>query len=417
MIRRVKIEGYKSLRNIELRLRPLTVIFGPNAAGKSNLFDALALLSRMGTAKTLRDAFDPLEHRGTPLEAFTYGDRGLDGLLESNTASFTIEVDVELSREVVEAVETRIRQLREGIPERDAKKPRKRVTQRHLRYRIAVEIVPQTGILRVQDEELVALNADGTVNQHRTPFISLEKRRLRLRMEGQARPTEHELGLDYTLVSSQLYPPHYPHVTAFREELSRWHFYYLEPDLMRSEIGIQEAAIMDRRGAKLAAFYYTLKQRDERKFKGMLKALSLLVPAVSGLDVGPTSSGLLELVVQENGSRYSSRLASEGTLRVLGLLAITRPLGPVSVVGYEEPENGVHPRRLKLIADLLIQATSDSDIQFLVNTHSPILPDHLKTTATLVACRQGPQGSMFGEVGPLFADEISQRILQGDFGG
>jgi predicted ATPase len=417
MIRRVKIEGYKSLRHVELRLQPLTVIFGPNAAGKSNLFDALALLSRMATAKTLRDAFDPREHRGNPLEAFSYGRGGLKGLLESESAQFTVEVEVELSSDVVHAVETRIHQLREGIPDRDAKKPRKRVTERHLRYRVTVEMVPQTGILRVRDEQLLPLNADGSVNQHRKPFISRERQRLRLRMEGQARPTEHELGLDYTLISSQLYPPHYPHITAFREELSRWYFYYLEPDQMRGESGIQQVSVMDRWGANLAAFYHSLKQQEQPKFRGVQKALALLVPAVTGLHVEPTASGLLELEIEENGSRYSCRLASEGTLRVLGLLAITRPLGPVSVVGYEEPENGVHPRRLKLIADLLIQATLDSDIQFLVNTHSPILPDHLKTSAALVACRQGPGGSTFEEVGPLFADELSQRILQGDFGG
>lgn len=417
MIRQVKIEGYKSLRDVELRLDQLTVIFGPNAAGKSNLFDALALLSRMVTAKTLRDAFDPREHRGNPLEAFSYGRGGLKGLLERKSAQFMIEVDVELSSDVVYAVETRIHQLREGIPDQDAKKPRKRVTERHLRYRITVEMVPQTGILRVQDEQLLALNADGSVNRNRTPFISREGQRLRLRMEGQARPTEHLLGLDYTLISSQLYPPHYPHISAFREELSRWYFYYLEPDRMRGETGIQEVSVMDRRGANLAAFYHSLKQQAEPKFRGLQKALTLLVPAVSGLDVRPTSSGLLELEIEENGTRYSSRLASEGTLRVLGLLAITRPLGRVSVVGYEEPENGVHPRRLKLIADLLIQATLDSDTQFLVNTHSPLLPDYLKTSAALVACRQGAEGSSFEGVGPLFAEELSQRILQGDFGG
>ncbi|MFC1994657.1 AAA family ATPase [Chloroflexota bacterium] len=45
----------------------MTVILGPNAVGKGNLLDALALLSRMVTRKTLNEAFD--EHRGVTLGA------------------------------------------------------------------------------------------------------------------------------------------------------------------------------------------------------------------------------------------------------------------------------------------------------------------------------------------------------------
>ena len=68
MITRVFIKGYKSLRDIDISLNPLTVIVGPNASGKSNLLDALGLLSRIVTSRTINDAFD--KHRGLPLEAF-----------------------------------------------------------------------------------------------------------------------------------------------------------------------------------------------------------------------------------------------------------------------------------------------------------------------------------------------------------
>jgi len=37
VIKRVQIRGYKSLKNVEVELQHLTVIMGPNAAGKSNL--------------------------------------------------------------------------------------------------------------------------------------------------------------------------------------------------------------------------------------------------------------------------------------------------------------------------------------------------------------------------------------------
>ncbi len=72
MIRRVHIAGYKSLRNVDIQLRPLTVLFGPNSAGKSNFLDALQLLSRVASSRTLSEAFEP-PYRGTPLESFSSG--------------------------------------------------------------------------------------------------------------------------------------------------------------------------------------------------------------------------------------------------------------------------------------------------------------------------------------------------------
>jgi AAA15 family ATPase/GTPase len=44
MLNRIHIKGYKSLGDVEVRLSPLSVLFGPNAAGKSNFLDALQLI-------------------------------------------------------------------------------------------------------------------------------------------------------------------------------------------------------------------------------------------------------------------------------------------------------------------------------------------------------------------------------------
>ncbi len=218
MIHRVKIQGYKSLRDVEVRLQPLTVVFGPNAAGKSNLLDALALLSRMVTSRTIREAFE--RHRGTPLEAFHYDSTGVKGLLQKERAQFSIEVDVELSDFVVREVERRIYELRRGLEAgyEETGAPR-RILERFLRYRVVVETVPQSGVLRVLEERLVALTAGGQEKEPhaRKPFIYRADDRLRLRMEGQARPTEHPIGLDYTLISQPLYPP--PMGPLFRKQM------------------------------------------------------------------------------------------------------------------------------------------------------------------------------------------------------
>jgi predicted ATPase len=44
MLHRLEVEGYRSLRNVRLTLRPVTVLVGPNGCGKSNLYRALQLL-------------------------------------------------------------------------------------------------------------------------------------------------------------------------------------------------------------------------------------------------------------------------------------------------------------------------------------------------------------------------------------
>lgn len=111
MLKRIHIRGYKSLEDVEVRLSQLVVLFGPNAAGKSNLLDALQLLSKLGTSRTLKEAFDP-PYRGKPLKSFTIGQKGIKDLLEQERLSFSIEVDLILSDVVVKSVNRQILEMR-----------------------------------------------------------------------------------------------------------------------------------------------------------------------------------------------------------------------------------------------------------------------------------------------------------------
>jgi len=46
MLTRIEISGFKTFTNFSMEVTPFLVILGPNASGKSNLFDAIRLLSR-----------------------------------------------------------------------------------------------------------------------------------------------------------------------------------------------------------------------------------------------------------------------------------------------------------------------------------------------------------------------------------
>lgn len=433
MLNRVHIKGYKSLLDVEVRLNPLTLLFGPNAAGKSNFLDALQLLSNLAVSRTLSEAFDP-PYRGNPLESFTVGEKGIGGLLEQERLTFSIEADLSLSEAVIDSVNRQIQEMRRpsGTVQSEETNPRSAVRERNLRYRVEIEMIPRSGILRVTDEYLAALNRHGEVSGSRSPFIERTEEKIRLRLEGQAHPMDYDRYLDHTILSMPHYPPHYPHLTAARRELESWLFFYFEPrERMRAANPVKEVRHIGLMGEDLAAFLNTLRARKPKQFKAVGKALHTLVPNVDGIEMDISDLGEVELRLKENGVAIPARVLSEGTLRLLGLLALTGADAPPSLVGFEEPENGVHPRRIELIAELLKTLSSLGHSQFIVTTHSPLLTDRLPEDSLFAVSRPLRQSQIIplstwgplwrqGDISNALGDRsssipVSARILRGDF--
>ncbi|RKU08383.1 recombinase RecF [Candidatus Poribacteria bacterium] len=435
MLKRIKIQGYKSLVDLEVNFGHLAVLVGPNASGKSNFLDALHLLSRIATSRTLKEAFGP-PYRGHALESFTFGKEGIKSLLAQETVSFRIEVDVQLSPKIVENVNQHIQKMR-PVPldeeESVARRSPPTVRSQNLRYRIEIEMLPKLGTLRVADEYLAALNATGQVSQKRKPFLEQIDNQLHLRMEGQARPTHYERGLDYSILSMAHYLPHHPHLVAMRQELASWFTFYFEPrERMRLPNPVKEVHHIGLMGEDLAAFLNTLQGLNPRQFASVEKSLHAMIPSVTGIEVGINNLGEVELVLREGEKRISARGLSEGTLRILGLLTLVAAKEPPALIGFEEPENGVHPRRIRRIARFLEARMILEDIQFIVTTHSTLLPDLIPPESVYV-CRKvdgkteiEPFTMMY--LGPLWKkvdiedvleDESalspSECILRGDF--
>lgn len=438
MLKRIKIQGYKSLVDLELNLEPLCVLVGSNASGKSNFLDALQLLSRMTTCQTLEEAFDP-PYRGHPLESFTFGDEGIKSLLEKEKVSFSIEVDVQLSAAVIESVNKRIQEIRETKIKdtKSTKKPvsdrRLPVSEKYLRYRIQIEMHPKQGIICVADEYLAALSKDGQEKQNRKPFLERISNRLHLRMEGQSHPLYYERYLDFSILSRSHYPPHYPHLTAMQQELANWLTFYLEPrEQMRLPNPVKAVHDIGTMGEDLAAFLNTLQALNKRQFESIEKSLHTMIPSITGINVSVNELGEVELDICEGEKRISARVLSEGTLRILGLLALVGAEDPPALIGFEEPENGIHPRRIRRIARFLETRMILQDIQFIVTTHSSLLPN-LIPPESLYVCRKIDGNTEIApfkmmDVGPLWkkldievalddedALSPSERIIRGDF--
>lgn len=391
MLKTVQIRRFKSFEDSgPVALGPLTVLFGPNAAGKSNFIDALLLLSRLASERTLADAFGgPI--RGRTIESFRFGPDGLPGLLACSKA--TLELDVTL----------------------DAR-------DESLRYRTVVALRPRSGELTVEDEYLAALAKSGEPKGN--PSIERVETSFHVRRKGKgARPYKVEPG-SFTQLSDRRFSGqgYYP-IEKCRDELSSWRTYYLDPRVaMRAAQPPQEVSDIGPLGEQTAAFLYRLKNHERGKhYNAVVRTLRTIVPSVEEIRVElNTQRGEVELTIVQGGVAYPARVASEGTLRVLALACMAvNPFGG-GLAAFEEPENGVHPRRIELIARVLVEMAKQGR-QVIVTTHSPVFcgevlrlwRDEQAPVAMYNVVRQDGSSRLvrFAANGPLFDDAEVRKAL------
>lgn len=351
MLHRFAAEGFKSLLDVELPLTPLVVLFGPNSVGKSNLLEAMVLLSRIRTRSTFAEAFqEPL--RGRPHEAFSLPETGLEGLLAQEHVNLAMEADIEPPAGTY------------------AYGPR-------LRYRVGVSMRPKTGELALADERIEVLRKDGEPRQRDGVRLEVADGQLvSHHRTTQGRNRQDPLGQNHaSLANRQMSGPMWPEWDVLREEFASWRSYYLDPrDAMRREQAPQEVTDIGSRGELLAPLLWSLKNTGEgRTFKAVQRALASAIPSVDGLEVElDRRRGSLDVNIIQAGTPFSSRVISEGTLRLLALCALVASPQRGGLVAFEEPENGVHPRRLDVIVNLLTTMARRGR-QVVISTHSSML--------------------------------------------
>ena len=363
MLRRFRTQGFKSLRDVSVELAPLTVFFGPNAAGKSNLLEAMMLCARAATARTFTEAFER-STRGRVQEAFSLPVGGLPELLSASQASLRFEADL------------------------DDTVPRGR-SEGHLRYVLGIDMVPSEGALTLADESLGHVTADGAPNKRIKPAIEPGEQDLVIRSRKGHHPFVEEFGLHHGVLSNLRFSgDRFPECDAVRAAFGDWRHVYLDPrEAMRSEQAPREVDGIGERGEHLAPALHRLKTRNGgRGLKAVERTLRSVVPTVDALRVQLNQQrGSIDVEVVEAGTPYSIRVLSEGTLRVLGLCTLA-VLGSSGLLAFEEPESGVHPTRIEVIANLLL-AMARRGRQVVVTTHSPVF-----ASAMLRRSRAGTDG-------------------------
>ena len=82
---------------------------------------------------------------------------------------------------------------------------------------------------------------------------------------------------------------------------------------------------------------------------------------------------------------------SEGILYFLALLAIIRQPHPPQLLLLEEPEKGIHPRRIREVLDLIFELAEEKDIQVIMTTHSPLVVDRFSDIPESVFILEKPE--------------------------
>jgi len=103
--------------------------------------------------------------------------------------------------------------------------------------------------------------------------------------------------------------------------------------------------------------------------------------------------GIAQTYVKERGipNPISARRLSDGTLKFLCLMAVLLHPEPPPLICVEEPESGLHPDALAVVADALREASEKC--QVIVTTHSEALVGAFSDEPeAVVVCERGPDG-------------------------
>lgn len=136
-------------------------------------------------------------------------------------------------------------------------------------------------------------------------------------------------------------------------------------------------------GRNLAAFLDHLLRKDRRRFDQIQVALRDLVPGLEEININTPSPEYRAVAVTiDGGFEIAGERLSTGVRMLFFFVALAHHPNPPDVVLLEEPENGVHPRRLRDIVTLLRRLTAGEltgkPVQVIMTTHSPYLLDHIE---------------------------------------
>jgi predicted ATPase len=401
VLTRLEVKGFKNLRDVAMDFGPFTCIAGPNAAGKSNVFDAIQFLAELADRPLMeaaeavrgtrsersadpRDLFweDGPDERAMAFAAEMIVPRDIEDDLGQRALATTtfLRYELEIGYEPPAGLERvgRLVLLREALTHITQSDAPQHVRFPHAAGKFRRQIVTgrRSGVAYIStsrngDEPVITVHQDGG-------------------SRGQPRRASATRAAATVVRTTSIKDD--PTILAARREMQSWRRLSLEPSALRTEDRYTDHRIMSADGRHLAAALYRIASHADAsgvsprdvyaRIAGRLRQLTGV--DVDRLDVDADDSReLLTVRLRErSGKEFPARSLSGGTLRFLALCVMHEDVEFGGVICMEEPENGIHPANIaptvQLVQDLAVdpedEPGSENPIrQVLINTHSPAI--------------------------------------------
>ena len=344
-LQEIHVANFLSLRDVDIPLKRLTVLVGPNACGKSNIIKALRLLKQMMTDEELPSV-------KTIQESLWAG--------EANHIAFGLQTALQESR---------------------------------IEYDLIIEAKANN------------LAAAETLSVDDVQLISTRKGERWVR-DGDCRKTI-ECKSDKLAVSAVDNHRNKPITKAFAQSIQDWHIYDFQPHLIRrglarlSSVGASElrepesAEYSPTRGNRqplshdLRDWYHNDRERFESVNRSLQASMNLKI------DQREINGDNQFCLLGKHTQPIPLTRASDGTLRFLEYYILLNMPNPPSLIALEEPERNLHPDAIMAVADFLERLAIGS--QVIITTHSSQLldtfdPENFPDSLEVLLLRN-PQGS------------------------
>lgn len=171
----------------------------------------------------------------------------------------------------------------------------------------------------------------------------------------------------------------------------------LDPDALRTATALipsvkKSVWFLDERGLGLSGLYDSLLGRDRDAFIALEDRFKKLFPTVRALRLDNTKDAKKALgLTLHDGKVVPADGMSEGMLYWLAF-AILGHLEPVEMILVEEPENGLHPSRIREVMGVLREISGRT--QIVLATHSPLVINELAPEEVTIVTRTPERGTI-----------------------